>query len=707
MQSVSNTVKNLVNALEPVRLSLNVSGESALGAAIVSCTVQARCGGADYFSIGSACSGSASLVLDSAVALGLKDKLVELKWKVRTSTYSLFTGYCTRERVENGALSVELNDAIYVYGSLPYEPDYNATDAKAILNSVRAQLGQTPLETATGNAASGLAIDLANLPEGSTLADTLALVSACMGGNAVINRQGQLSVRTFQSVDFSSPCYDGSDAKDANAYAVTGLTFIRRDTDADGVETETEYSAGDGALKLENNLATQALADHAYAKISGLSVYAGTFSIPGGLLLEPGDIIRITNGGESFHAACMDLTMEIDGGVKTTISSYGEAETGGASGSLNRKIDNALNGVSDVRDQVLRERTAREEAVEGLNKTLADASGLYLTAEEQSDGSTIYYFHDKKTLAESQFVIKFSADAIGVSNDGGKTYEYGFTANGDAILNLIYAKGINADYIDAGTISGIKIIGTEGTIGGLTMTDKTLSATYRYDYPEFTQDDVSELRKLILSDPEWTPEQLQMYDLNLDGEINIGDVAAMTKMVNDGGPFYSVYRLSIDTTNPSAGVKLEVTEGWRAGWSTVLGMGTVRTRDLIADSSLTVNGAAYLNGVRLYPDMELGVEYETAEKWLGKAVYTKILDCGTASDGMTVDTGVLLTDTLLRYSGIVGGYPTPQIYDTLTNNYSAWFCVAFGSSDYFLRLKCGSGLAGKQAYAQIWYVKAS
>ncbi len=596
MQAVSNTVKNLVNALEPVNLSLNVSGESALGVPIVSCTVQTRCGGADYFSIGSACSGSASLVLDSAVSLGLKDKLVELKWRVKTSTYALFTGYCTRERVENGSLSVELNDAIYVYGSLPYEPDYNASDAKAILDSVRAQLGQTPLEAATGTAATGLAIDLANLPEGATLADTLALVSACMGGNAIIDRQGKLSIRTFKTVDFSSPCYDGADAKDANAYAVTGLTFIRRDTDEDGIETETEYAAGDGALKLENNLATQALTDHAYAQIDGLSVYAGTFSIPGGLLLEPGDIIRITNGGDSFPAACMDLTMEIDGGVKTTIGSYGAEETGGATGSLNRKIDSALNGVSDVRDQVLRERTAREEAVEGLNKTLADASGLYLTAEEQSDGSTIYYFHDKKTLAESQFVIKFSADAIGVSNDGGATYEYGFTANGDAILNLIYANGINADYITAGTISGIKIIGTEGTIGGLTMSAKSLTATYRHDYPAFTKADYDKAGQYIVGNTTLTDEELEKYDVNMDGEVTSADRLGMQKMMNGTAPRYSIYQLTIDATNPGACVKVEITEGYHAGWGTTIGIGALTTRDLVATDSVRAKNILEVKG---------------------------------------------------------------------------------------------------------------
>ncbi len=98
------------------------------------------------------------------------------------------------------------------------------------------------------------------------------------------------------------------------------------------------------------------------------------------------------------------------------------------------------------------ERTARETAISQLAKDLYNSSGLFMTEEKQEDGSVIYYMHDKPTLEESMIVWKLTALAFGISTDGGKTYPYGFTVDGETITRLLYAEGINADYITSGTI---------------------------------------------------------------------------------------------------------------------------------------------------------------------------------------------------------------------------------------------------------------
>lgn len=104
-------------------------------------------------------------------------------------------------------------------------------------------------------------------------------------------------------------------------------------------------------------------------------------------------------------------------------------------------------------DLVEAEKTAREEAINNLNSSLADSSGMYTSDVKQSDGSTIRYLHDKPSLAESKNVIKITSEAIGISNDGGATYPYGFTLNGETITKYLYAEGIDADYITVGRIS--------------------------------------------------------------------------------------------------------------------------------------------------------------------------------------------------------------------------------------------------------------
>lgn len=123
--------------------------------------------------------------------------------------------------------------------------------------------------------------------------------------------------------------------------------------------------------------------------------------------------------------------------------------------------------IVESRKLVQKEKTERERAVENLANALANSSGLYITSEIQPDKSTIYYMHDKPFLSDSKIVWKMTAQAFGISTDGGKTYPYGLDATGIAILNEIYAIGINVDYVNAGTMMADRIMGGTLTLGGL------------------------------------------------------------------------------------------------------------------------------------------------------------------------------------------------------------------------------------------------
>lgn len=103
--------------------------------------------------------------------------------------------------------------------------------------------------------------------------------------------------------------------------------------------------------------------------------------------------------------------------------------------------------------EIKQNKTDFEAAVENLNKTLENASGMYSTESPQPDGSVITYIHDKPTVEESKNVIKVTSEAIGISSDGGKTYPYGLFLTGDLITRILYAIGINADYINSGSLT--------------------------------------------------------------------------------------------------------------------------------------------------------------------------------------------------------------------------------------------------------------
>lgn len=114
---------------------------------------------------------------------------------------------------------------------------------------------------------------------------------------------------------------------------------------------------------------------------------------------------------------------------------------------------NATTIYQNVKRDLQQNKTEWEAAVDNLGKTLENASGMYQTEVAQEDGSTVTYIHDKKTLSQSKNVIKVTSEAIGLSSDGGKTFPYGLYLTGDLIARILYTIGINADYINSGSIT--------------------------------------------------------------------------------------------------------------------------------------------------------------------------------------------------------------------------------------------------------------
>ena len=130
---------------------------------------------------------------------------------------------------------------------------------------------------------------------------------------------------------------------------------------------------------------------------------------------------------------------------------------------------NASNIYRKAQEDIEQNKTEWEKTAEILNNELQNASGLFQTTQTNPDGSTIYYLHDKKTLEESQVVIKVTSQAIGISTDGGNTYPTGITVDGDAIVSILQSVGINADWINTGTL---KVGGKDNGNGLIQMYDK-------------------------------------------------------------------------------------------------------------------------------------------------------------------------------------------------------------------------------------------
>ena len=164
-------------------------------------------------------------------------------------------------------------------------------------------------------------------------------------------------------------------------------------------------------------------------------------------LLEFGDMARsFDRNGNGYLTPITDVSSPLNG--ITTVKTQADDPIRNSS----TYMSEATKALVEARQLVKDERTEREKAVERLANTLKESGGLYMTEDPQDDGSVIYYMHNKPTLEESDIVWKLTAEAIGISTDGGKTYPYGFTVTGEMITRLLYAEGINASYINAGAL---------------------------------------------------------------------------------------------------------------------------------------------------------------------------------------------------------------------------------------------------------------
>lgn len=174
-----------------------------------------------------------------------------------------------------------------------------------------------------------------------------------------------------------------------------------------------------------------------------------------------GDKVQIKSSphGIDINAELTELEIDIIN-IENNILTFGSKTS--LTDSINRNQ-------SSVEDLINSEIQNRRNAYSELQKAINESNGFFVTAVQQGNGSSVYYMHDAKELANSTFVTKVTSEAIGLSTDGGKTYPFGFTVTGAMVMDIIQANGIDAQYIN---------VKNQGTQKNLSDTIAELSVGY-------------------------------------------------------------------------------------------------------------------------------------------------------------------------------------------------------------------------------------
>lgn len=234
---------------------------------------------------------------------------------------------------------------------------------------------------------------------------------------------------------------------------ITGISVTQDIESDDGTVQKTYQSGKDGyVLSISKNKLIQGEAGMTIAsmlgeKIIGMRFRTFSASALSDPTIEAGDIIVLTTRkGEKYKSVVTNNVFH-PGNFQNI--SCGAVTPARKSASRYSEITQVY---VDYRKDLQKEKTEREKALEELGNRINSSSGVFTTIERQDDGSNIYYLHNKPSLSESDMIWKMTAEAWGVSTDGGKTYNAGMTVDGDTIVRILTATGVNADWIDTGEI---------------------------------------------------------------------------------------------------------------------------------------------------------------------------------------------------------------------------------------------------------------
>lgn len=256
---------------------------------------------------------------------------------------------------------------------------------------------------------------------------------------------------------------------------ITGVRVTEESSD-ENTETNYEYGTTGYVLEIKENKLIQtgsgaSVAENVGKKINGLIFRPLSIKCQGDPAREAGDIAVVTDRkGNKYKTILTGVTYTAKAQQDLICGAESPAQQSAT------RYSKATQVYRELRKTIRQQRTEFVKALESLQNAMDEKEGLHPVTEELEDGSRILYFCDHATLEESKVVIKLNAEGWGMSTDGGKTWNVGALVDGTTITKILSAIGINADWINVGTILG-KFINAKG----VKVTDKDNRTTFYID----------------------------------------------------------------------------------------------------------------------------------------------------------------------------------------------------------------------------------
>lgn len=489
-------------------------------------------------------------------------------------------------------------------------------------------------------------------PEGTTCRAVIGMAAALAGGNARIDENDLLRIVTFDKEDHvvlmeEIPWPDASgqsilDTEDEEIITVYEKVITGHDLPVVGdaendidplVVTGVKYTDGDEeylygtegyVIDISDN---QLLAGNEEEGVSRIGQILEDFellpfslsSIPVGYAVF-GDAIQFKDSRGNLHRSyATDIEFNFADGTEFSCKAK----------SLETQSLEYPSGTKALVEQTLKKTEEKISAynarLKQMNDMAANTLGFYYTEVVQPDGSVIAYRHNKLRLSESKIVYKTAADGFFVTSDYQGTDEAttaagkwtsGFDSNGDAVLNILYAIGIQAKWINTRGLTA------EDNDGKVTFRINADTGEVEIDPNSFIlgkknlQEKFSEIDNSIASSRNMTMQldnDYQSISVYNDGSI----IGAFPTVTTTATVLYN----STDITNDCS-FTITTSDSITGSWNNSTHTYTVKS--LSANSGWVSIRATYLN------KLNLTRKFTVAKLYAGDNGRTYYLDCPAA-----------------------------------------------------------------------------
>lgn len=300
-----------------------------------------------------------------------------------------------------------------------------------------------------------------NFPEGETITyrQILMWIAEITGTCAFIDWDGKLRLEWYSeesSVTLSPDVRYSSDINDKTV-KITGVQ-AKIDDDTIYLQGTSEYAfniESNGLLQKNIEIVVTAL----YEKLKDFSYTPYSCVVKPFVHLYPLDRVFFEDKkGNKVSSIVTNTTFTMNANLQ--LSGQGETETSDGYAKANPMTKQESTIINSVKKIINTQVTSRQQALLNLNETIVNSLGLYRSEEVRNDGSVIYYYHDKADKAESSVIYTFRAGGFAWTdnwNNGNPVWQNGIDKSGNAVLKILSANQINADHIEAGSITADRL----------------------------------------------------------------------------------------------------------------------------------------------------------------------------------------------------------------------------------------------------------